>query len=705
MQMSQFKEYYPRKTFFRRFSRKKFAAFMSMHKVVHIAALLSVYSLIANPLKLSAQKSDNFIINETDSLEVVEIVGQINPTSLNLIPRQITFITSEESKSVASHSIIDLINYTGCIDLRQRGKDGVQADVSIRGNSFDHNLILLNGINISDPQTGHLSLFLPFETGAVDRIEILNGPAARVFGANAFSGAINFIVSPGSVNSFSLGAFGGQFGLFNNYADIELSVGSVSQGIHFENASSSGYIKNTDYRKQSFFYQGIISTDENTLEFQLGLADRSFGANGFYSPRFPDQYEENQLTFFSFGYKTGKSIKIHPQIYWRRHRDRFELFREGENWYSIIDSLTITNNTSNTQYDTISWYYGHNHHISDVYGAQFIMHTNSKFGKTSLGWHLRSENIISTNIGYDRGIVTPVRHYENSSYSKSDNRTNFDTYFEQTIDLKNAYISAGLLLNWNSYLPDEVNFFPGLDFRYYLSKYVSLYSSYNYTLGIPTFTDLSYEDPSNQGNNSLKPYTQHSIEGGIRYMKNANQFSIVGFYNSGKDVIDWVWFSDDSKFKPINIDSYTGKGVEISGIYKFSGKTVKRILSSARLNYSFIDMDKDVAGNLSKYFNIRHKASAILQHEIVKNLILSENFSFIRREGNYLLYDFSASAYTINPFEPYCLFDMRASYTINSFTFYFEGTNIFNKKYIDTGSTFQPGRWLSAGFKINVKGF
>lgn len=691
--------------FFRRFSRKNYAVFNTMHCIVHISSLLTVYTLIVNPGKISAQ-TDSILALKTMQLEEVEIIGQKGPAILEELPRLVTVISSKETEFASAHSVIDLLGFVANVDLRQRGKDGIQSDVSIRGSSFDHNLILFNGINISDPQSGHLSLFLPIESESVEQIEILSGPAARVHGTNAFSGAINFITDPGTNSSFLLKTSGGQYGYFGTLAKVNLSSSKLHQGIHFQNGSSSGYMQNTDYRKTSFFYQGIISNAKCIIDMQLGIADRAFGANSYYTPRYPDQFEENRLTFISLGYKSGKKLKIHPQIYYRRHRDRFELFREGENWYRIDDSVTISNDLNNTKYDTILWYRGHNHHISDVYGAQLTLNTRTKFGESTLGWHLRHENILSTNIGHDSGEEIPVRGYENTFYTRSDNRTNIDIHVEQTLDIKRVFISGGLLLNWNSYLPDEVNLFPGIDLRLFITRLLSLYGSYNYTLGIPTFTDLSYEDPTNQGNSKLVPYSQNSFEGGIRFMNSSTNIAAAGFYYFGKGVIDWVWFSDESKFKPINIDSYSGKGIEFSGSHHFAGDMVfGKIFRSLHLSYTFIDMNKDVTGNISKYFNIRHKASAIIQHELFKNLVIAENFSFVQREGNYMTFDFNEAVYTNHPFIPYWIMDIRISYTWHSITIYADGTNLFDKKYIDIGSIFQPGRWLSAGFKYNITGF
>ena len=94
---------------------------------------------------------------------------------------------------IAAGNVADLLQqYTG-IDVRRRGTDGMQSDLYIRGGSFDQTLVLIDGIKTENPQTGHhtMNIMIPVEN--IERIEIVKGPAARVFGQNAFTGAINIV--------------------------------------------------------------------------------------------------------------------------------------------------------------------------------------------------------------------------------------------------------------------------------------------------------------------------------------------------------------------------------------------------------------------------------------------------------------------------------------------------------------------------------
>ncbi|MDZ7605551.1 MAG: TonB-dependent receptor plug domain-containing protein, partial [Cyclobacteriaceae bacterium] len=153
-------------------------------------------------------------------------------------------IERKEIESSPAQSVQDLLEYVAGVDVRQRGAEGVQADVSIRGGTFDQTLILLNGINITDPQTGHHNLNIPVSLSQIERIEILEGPAARVYGPNAFSGAINIVTRQSGSNSVDLQLSSGSF----RYFDADLA-GSFKTGKLQNSISLNKKLSEWLYRK------------------------------------------------------------------------------------------------------------------------------------------------------------------------------------------------------------------------------------------------------------------------------------------------------------------------------------------------------------------------------------------------------------------------------------------------------------------------
>ena len=465
---------------FRKFGRKGYSIFQSLHKMVRIGCLSITYLVFAIP----ANAERNMIIAGHDSItsmkdiEVEEVVvsAQRAPVAFSQVARIVKVIGKEEIQSAPVQSIQDLLRYALGVDVRQRGGLGVQTDISIRGGSFDQVLILLNGININDPQTGHHSLNLPVSFDAIDRIEILEGPASRIYGPNALAGAINIITGTTDNSNLKVRISGGQ----NGYHDSGLSgtfvSGKVKNFISADHRNSDGYIKNTDFSLTDAFYQGKLITKGAALDWQAGITDRGFGANSFYTPAYPDQFEHVKTTFASVKLETGKVVHFTPSLYWRRNQDRFELYRYPEL--------------------AASWYKGHNYHLTDVFGTNLNAWFTTSLGKTAFGADFRSENIRSNVLGTPLVNPIPVPGEAGKFFTKSDNRSNMSLFVEHSIYLERFTASAGVMANWNSQLGTKWNLFPGIDLSYQLSTAIKWYSSVNSSLRMPTFTDLYFSTQS-----------------------------------------------------------------------------------------------------------------------------------------------------------------------------------------------------------------
>ena len=149
---------------FRRFDRKRYAAFRSMHKVINIGVVTASTLLFALPDTAQAQKviEPNRTGEEASvELEEVEVTASRAPIARNQATKIVTVIPAREIAAAPVTSIQDLLEYAAGIDVRQRGEGGTQADISIRGGTFDQIAVLLNGVNLSNPQTGHYSFDLP----------------------------------------------------------------------------------------------------------------------------------------------------------------------------------------------------------------------------------------------------------------------------------------------------------------------------------------------------------------------------------------------------------------------------------------------------------------------------------------------------------------------------------------------------------------
>ncbi|NPA43992.1 MAG: TonB-dependent receptor plug domain-containing protein, partial [Chlorobi bacterium] len=177
----------------------------------------------------------------------------------------------------------DLIEYASNVDVRQRGAEGIQADISIRGGNFEQTLILLNGFKMNDAQTGHHNMDLPVDIESIEKVEIIEGPGNRFFGINAYSGAINFITNTQTANNLKLSIFAGQHNYFGGNASISLNRKNWKNYLAISKKSSDGYlsddtINNTDFNTLNVFYETNFINKFADFKIQAGYSDKSFGA-------------------------------------------------------------------------------------------------------------------------------------------------------------------------------------------------------------------------------------------------------------------------------------------------------------------------------------------------------------------------------------------------------------------------------------------
>ncbi|MBS2100516.1 TonB-dependent receptor [Carboxylicivirga linearis] len=665
---------------FKQWQGVNYAAFNSLHKVVRIGTMLAVY-LSWFGFKQTIAQTDSLSINKKISLEEVEVSARRSTAVYSEVGRILHVISRKEIEKLPVYSVQDLLRYAMNVDVRQRGPLGVQADVSIRGGSFDQVMILFNGINVTDPQTGHLSLNLPVDMQSIESVEILEGPGARVYGPGAFSGAINFVTGSKSTNNATVNAMAGQNGLYNVAANTTIKTGKLKSYAAANVANSDGYIDNTDFKNHSIFYQGLLDLGTEKIDFQVGYNDKEYGANAFYTPKYPEQFEQNKTTFASVKMTTGTKVKITPALYWRRHQDRFELFRN----------------------EAPSWYTTHNYHLTDVYGANVNAVIPWKLGKTSFGGELRGENIWSNNIGVDMEEPIDVPG-EDAQFTKFYERTNMSTFLEHVYNYNKFSVSAGVLMNWNSSLGIGVDFFPGVDVSYWASNNVKLFGSVNKSLRLPTFTDLFYDGPTNIGNPDLKPEEALTYEGGVKYLNDWFSGQVSAYYRQSENLIDWGRLEGEVEYQTRNLSDMDSYGLTFQGRVNVKELAASSPLTSIDFGYAFIDQDKNAPDDYESVYvldYLKHKFNVAANFQILKKLTAGVNVQWQDREGGYQKY-LETGEEVATDYQPFWLTDMRLQWNEAKYKVYVDASNLFDNTYYDLGNVPQPGRWIKAGVQVSL---
>lgn len=683
---------------FRRFSRKPYAVFLSLNHEVRIGVLSAATLAFANVNSISAQtqkESRRTVAHQEYELDSVEVIGARAPLAGRQSARPVTVLTRRQIEGAAVQSINDVLKLATAVDVRQRGAYGVQADISINGGTFDQVTVLLNGVPLNNPQTGHLNFLFPVSVQDIERVEVLEGAASRVYGVSAFSGAVNIVTKNAVNNGASIYAKGGSFGTAEAGAGVNLKKGALSNHISGDYGRSDGATSNSDFNKANVFYTGSYDNASYRLNWQAGFTTVNYGANTFYSGQYPDQYEENRRYLVSVSAETKGKVHFLPTVYWNRSMDHYQLIR----------------NTPT----------GENFHRVDVYGATLNAYTDWLLGRTSLGAEVRNEGILSTSLGkpLQEGQEVDVPGQADKRYTRKDNRTNIGYYLEHTLTLDKWTFSAGVLANQNTALDSKFHFYPGIDIAFRPADNWKLAFSWNKALRMPTFTDLYYKSPTQEGNVGLKPEETQEYSLHLGYRSGGFAANVKGFYRKGTNMIDWVLYPSDAannyttfhsaNFKLDNMGYSVDAALDFTRLWG-AGSWLRTL--SAGYTYIWQERHDDVEIYKSNYAMeyLRHKVVVSLSHRIVSRLSADWNFRWQDRVGSFQYFydpymeDGKRKWHSsLTSYSPYGSLDVKIRWSAPRYTLFFEGNNLTSHRYYDIGNVLQPGFWFMAGatFSLN----
>ncbi|MDA8938436.1 TonB-dependent receptor [Flavobacteriaceae bacterium] len=580
--------------------------------------------------------------------EVVVLSTKIDlPFSKNF--RTVKIISSEDIKNSPVTNVSDLLQEITGIDVRRRGVGGVQGDLYIRGGGFDQTLLLVDGMKMDDAQTGHHTLNMILPLYLIERIEIIKGPAARIFGQNAFNGAINIVTKEfeGEKRTVNLNLNELSYGSFEQ-KNISLSTKIIGEKIKslisYSGNRSDGYRHNTDFKKNNYFIKTSFNSNNSPIDVIASFTENKFGANGFYaSPSATEQYEETQASLL--GVTTtinSEKLSITPRLYWRRGQDEYIYIRDNP---SVYRNLHKTNKVS-----------------AELSGSYF-----SNSGVTGFGLDLSTVNISSNNLG-------------------EHNRTTVNLFADHTFKLldQKLVVSPGIALSYFSDM--SFHSFPGIDLGYNVSSDFKLYSNIGKTYRIPTYTDLYYSDRTTVGNENLNPESATSTEFGLKYNTSNFKFSTALFNRNAKNIIDYVKQNEDDLWKAVNIGSLSTSGFEVDMSYRFKSSYSLSNDNSISIGYTNIKDDNYVSDiNFSKY------SLNSLKHHFISKF----NLNYIKNINHSIIYKYAERSDQSN----YSVLDSKIRYKKGVFIYV---NNILDEIYSETNLVPMPGRSFLIGYSIGI---
>ena len=700
---------------FRRFCHKAYAAFCSLHREVTIGRVAAYMtdmemlkqgkSIAVSALLLFAgtavADADEGVPKDsvpltTQQLSLQEVLVVSHKAEVNSEAyRLITQVSNARLEALPIQTVADILQYLPGVDVRTRGANGAQADISMRGGTFDQVLVMLNGVPLSDFHTGHYTLNIPVSSELIERVEVLQGTSANLHGA--FSGAINIVTRQALTHSkdVRLKLTGGMNGLVNPEVAASIRKDEALFNLSAEYSRADGYYapdpaekeatacRNSDFKLANLYFQ----TRWRGLDVQAGAQWKDAGLGMGYGFGSQDQFDATRTAFASAGYThRWGAWRLDAQAAYRANYDRYEWHR-GQRLYG-------------------------NFHFAQTATAALSAHYASRVGTTSFGVGVRNENMHSTNLGdtvNPDGQVPNVADFPLSQLRvldlvKGGNRFHANYYAEQTFFYAGLSASIGINGTYNTRFGHHLG--GGANLGYSFTKGGTLYANANRSLRMPTFTDLYYNAGNQLGNRNLTPEEAWLLS--VGYKGEIGQKSSLPFregmgvgcfswsadwyYRWGKNIIDWVYVPEDAKrpYHAQNQQQVNATGVELSVAYRLN-----EWLRCVSVDYAYTYLDLDLKESGSRYLDyLSHKLVIHLEHGIYKGFGASWTVRFQKREGQYNNADGIVENYA-----PVWLLDGSVFWQNKHLRVSADCTNITNTRYYDYGGILQPGAWAKVSIK------
>ena len=629
-------------------------------------------------------------------LEEVEVVAKQAEVQSRAY-RLVSVLSREQITALPVTTVADILQYLPGLDVRRRGANDAQVDLSMRGGTFDQVLVLINGVPLNDAQTGHYTLNLPVSSLLIERIEVLQGASTLASGTNAYAGAVNIVTgsnynsqlpTPNSQLHSALCLSTGMNGLFSPAATLSAVAGEVMVDVSADYSHTDGYyapspsaheaeaLANNTCRLANLY----LRTRWRTLDVQAGAQYKDAGAGLFYGSS-TDQFDATRTAFASARYAHHWGAwSLHAQVAYRLNYDHYEWHRGNP--------------------------VGSNIHTTHTATASLRAAYASAIGTTSFGLEVRNENIRSTALG-------------------DTNRLHLAYFASQTFGYRHLYASLNLCGHYNTFFGHHLS--GGANIGYHFPSTAarpdegSLYLNAQRALRLPTFTDLYYDAGNQLGNPDLKPETAWTFSLGGTYSRHAFHLSADGWYRLSHNTIDWVYVPTDISrpYHAANEQRIHAAGAELTAAYRPSpsGQTADgqsgkdnipntSWLRAVTLTYAYTWLDLDLHASQSRYLDyLSHKLVLGIEHAIYISrhparsgvVAAAWHLRWQQREG-----DYTSAEGVVCPYQPVLLLDGSLFWQNSRLKVSADCTNITNRHYYDYGALLMPGAWAKISVEAHI---
>jgi outer membrane cobalamin receptor len=570
-------------------------------------------------------------------IDSIQVTTTIEPLPLAESDRSVQVILPSDLPT-GIDSAIDLLRTDPSLNVQARGGEGVQADLSIRGTTFEQSLILVNGLRVNDPETGHLNLDIPVPLDAITRIDILHGSGSTFYGSDAIGGAVNLLTGkPPAGFSLIARSGAGNYGSLENHLRASYSAGPFATQLTGSRDTSDGFIADRNYSSNALASESWLKLKPGTTDILLAASDRPYGANLFYG-NYPS-WERTKAWLGSIQQQLGS--RTAASFGYVRHTDEFVLF---------VDQPAIyENNHITTAYE------GALRRADDIGRNTTLAYGLEESGDTihsnSLGQHARNQGA-----GYANLSLRSLRRFSLSLGAR-----------EEVLSSQGSVFS------------------PNVAAAFTLTKTLRLRASAGHGFRQPTYVDLYYVDPATQGNGSLKPETSWSFESGADWTPANGRLTLTaaGFRLNETNAIDYAKLlpiTSGEKWQAVNVPTLDITGAEASARIRLAAK------QQLQLSYTANHSGNLPANYLSEYaFNYAAQNAIFAYTGSFGQVTLHTQVNIVQK--------------TTQPAYP--LWDIDLARNTGAVRPYLRLLNVSNTGYTEIPQVPMQGRTIMGGMQLN----
>jgi outer membrane cobalamin receptor len=478
----------------------------------------------AAPSQPSAPAVPTSVLTRVDSIQVTTTV---EPLPFAESDRSVLMLEPREMP-IATDSVVDLLRTDPSLNVQARGAEGVQADLAIRGTTFEQSLILVNGFRVNDPETGHLNLDIPVPLDAIARVDILHGSGSTFYGSDAIGGAVNLLTgAPPTGLGLTYRSGAGNYGSLENHLRADYATGPFAEQITSSRDQSDGFTYDRNYASNAVASETWLKSAPGTSDILLAASDRPYGANLFYG-NYPE-WERTKAWLGSIQQQLGS--RTAASFGYTRHTDEFIL---------IVGQPSV---------------YENNHATSSFEAALRRADPLGRNTTLSCGLEESGDTIHSNSLG---------QHARNQGAGYANLSLRSLGRFSLSLGSREAVLSS-----------QGSVFSPSVAAAYTLTKTLRLRSSAGHGFRLPTYVDLNYSDPVTVGNPLLNPESSWSFEGGLDWTPSNGwiTFTAAGFRLNEKNAIDYAKLlplTTGEKWQAVNVPTLDISGAEASAHIRIS---------------------------------------------------------------------------------------------------------------------------------------